>query len=956
MELLGTAVGPSYTFAAAMHSNGETFTIDSAQQPDNVTDVRLRTINNHGDPSYIGAREFQVLGDSVTATTVFEAAMHPNGESFVLDVAAQPTDVTDIRLLTINNHGDPSYIGAREIQFLGPSVTETKTFSAAMHGNGETFELDAEDIPTSVTDVKFITIDNHGDPSYIGLREFELLGDSTGPSHTFTLAMTSTLQTITLDSEDAVTNVIGAKLITIKNHGDPSYTGMAEFRLAGTAAGPSYVFEAQMGTGGQSFDFTNTGAKLLRFHSLNNHGDPSYTGAAEFTTSSGLCGDAPAVDHIQIQHAGSALTCSAAPLTIKACADASCTNVANTDVTVTLAATGAASTWSANPLVIPANSSSGVNVNLGHTTAETVTLSASSNPMAANATTCAPNCDLAFSEAGYVVTLNNHQSCASENLVIQAVKLSDTGTSCAPAYTGSQSLGLSFNYLNPATGSTVPKLNSTDMATATVNQNRTVTFDGSGTATLAFSYADAGQISVNVSDAGTNGLSTGTVTTVVTPAKIQFAADANAQCTSGDASCTAFTKAGEAFNLAVMGACSDGTVTPNFAMDNIPLTVNTIAPTLGNPVFLGVTNVSIAQGSGGTHTITNQAVSEVGVFTITATPATNGYIGTTIAPSTSGNIGRFTPGYFELATTVEGSLGSGSSFAYSGQMDTVVTTQGKITYTAAPQFIATAKSQAGQTTLNYADTFAKLQASDVSWVAPSQDASQNGADGLNKLNLTANISNGTLTPGAGVLTYQFAASDNFVYTRETNALIAPFTADIDLRINAVTDSDGITANDTDADAGNGVLTLQPTGLPIRFGRWRLKNAFGPGGSNSLAVPMVLEYYDGNNFSLNTLDSFTTFDAATDVTITDIDLAPASTTASGNSTFANGYSEALLLSPAGAGNRGNVQVLMDVPDWLKFDWDNLDNQNDGPYDDNPKARATFGVYRGNDRVIYWREKR
>ena len=39
----------------------------------------------------------------------------------------------------------------------------------------------------------------------------------------------------------------------------------------------------------------------------------------------------------------------------------------------------------------------------------------------------------------------------------------------------------------------------------------------------------------------------------------------------------------------------------------------------------------------------------------------------------------------------------------------------------------------------------------------------------------------------------------------------------------------------------------------------------------------------------------------------------------------------------------------VEDWKKDDLDG-----DGGLDD-PTATATFGVYRGHDRVIYWRER-
>ncbi|MEH6473556.1 MAG: LamG domain-containing protein [Halopseudomonas sp.] len=281
IAFVGDSVTPSYNFTAAMHGNGQTFTLDVADQPVAVTAARLRTVSNYGDPTYTGARELRLLGPSIAESTTFVAAMHGNGESFVLEADKQPVDVTAVRFRTVSNHGDPSYTGARELQLLGPSIAASNTFTAAMHGNGETFVLDAEDQPVDVTDLRFISISNHGDASYTGARELALLGPSVTASTTFSLPMTSGPHQITLDAEDSVSDVTSVRLITIDNHGDPSYTGLAELELLGDPEGPDYVFQAQMGTAAQTYLFTPSMGRVFRFHSLSNHGDPSYTGASE---------------------------------------------------------------------------------------------------------------------------------------------------------------------------------------------------------------------------------------------------------------------------------------------------------------------------------------------------------------------------------------------------------------------------------------------------------------------------------------------------------------------------------------------------------------------------------------------------------------------------------------------------------------------------------------------------
>jgi MSHA biogenesis protein MshQ len=45
----------------------------------------------------------------------------------------------------------------------------------------------------------------------------------------------------------------------------------------------------------------------------------------------------------------------------------------------------------------------------------------------------------------------------------------------------------------------------------------------------------------------------------------------------------------------------------------------------------------------------------------------------------------------------------------------------------------------------------------------------------------------------------------------------------------------------------------------------------------------------------------------------------------------------------------VDVTLDVPSWLEFDWN-------GSGAEDPMGTATFGRHRGHDRIIYWSEQR
>jgi MSHA biogenesis protein MshQ len=128
----------------------------------------------------------------------------------------------------------------------------------------------------------------------------------------------------------------------------------------------------------------------------------------------------------------------------------------------------------------------------------------------------------------------------------------------------------------------------------------------------------------------------------------------------------------------------------------------------------------------------------------------------------------------------------------------------------------------------------------------------------------------------------------------------------------------------------------------------LENSFGPETSN-FPQPMRLEHYDGTDFTDSLANSCESFDP-TKISLSNISLDPALTSvlgASGN--FINGQTQGLGFQATGRGNQGQIGVTYDSYDWLRYDWDD-----DGDYDDNPNAVATFGLFRGDDRLIHWRE--
>ena len=59
---------------------------------------------------------------------------------------------------------------------------------------------------------------------------------------------------------------------------------------------------------------------------------------------------------------------------------------------------------------------------------------------------------------------------------------------------------------------------------------------------------------------------------------------------------------------------------------------------------------------------------------------------------------------------------------------------------------------------------------------------------------------------------------------------------------------------------------------------------------------------------------------------------------------------VILSAPGSNNNGSVDIEYTVPEHLRYDWD----ADPSTADTSPINTATFGSFRGNDRIIYRRE--
>jgi len=140
---------------------------------------------------------------------------------------------------------------------------------------------------------------------------------------------------------------------------------------------------------------------------------------------------------------------------------------------------------------------------------------------------------------------------------------------------------------------------------------------------------------------------------------------------------------------------------------------------------------------------------------------------------------------------------------------------------------------------------------------------------------------------------------------------------------------------------------------IRFGRLKMDNAYGSE-LIELSSPLYTEYFNGSFFVRNTADNCTAITLAQlrfngnvnpEVTVS----SGASTATLANIPVASGQA-GLAFSAPNAGNTGSIDISVNsLFNWLKFDWDG-----DGHHDNTPTARVTFGIYKGNQKQIYFRE--
>ena len=716
------------------------------------------------------------------------------------------------------------------------------------------------------------------------------------------------------------------------------------------------------------------------------------------------CTAEPQIHHYEIVHDGNGLTCAAETVTVKACIDDSCANLSTESVTLDFLVDGA--------LISAPTFTGSTDISFNNTDVETVTLSvANATVSASDPVVCddgvGASCNMVFSNAGFRFlygdsnseTLPNQVSGTvfPEELKLQALK--DNNGVCEGIFTDSNNIDLSQQNVAPTTPAGLDfTINSSSIAKHPSFTNTGLNFGADSIAVIPTPiYHDAGEIRLHANyNVGGITLTGSSDPFWVSPAELVVSATSGSGTGStvlnGASSSDGPTHAaGENFTLTVSAKNSLGVVTPNYSPGQIELKVERTGPT---PALTGSVNgdlmyaagatlsasvgstfqdITLTNFSSGISTFNGAQYSEVGLLNLDVKDSDYGNVGIIIDTKNANDvndiadidIGRFIPDHFEQTIVTNGSFlatcNIGTTFAYSGQTDEATGLIGAISYLTKPVLAITARNKQGDRTQNFYEDgqgpindYMKLAAAGVVVTEPTLDEVARGVD-TTLLPLTANMNTGTLSQNdlttlipadnplpRGVLHYQFSELDNFFYNRSANALVAPFNSDIDFSIATIIDSDNV-----NVDVAK-VVDASPTGVEIRFGRLALENSFGPEIS-SLPQPMQIEHFDGTNYIVSDNNNCVTYDAS-NITLSNISLNPALTgAAGGNGNFIDGETRTIELTAPGAGNTGEIGVVYSTFEWLKFDWGNT-----GSYDQNPSAIATFGLYRGNDRIISWRE--
>lgn len=470
-----------------------------------------------------------------------------------------------------------------------------------------------------------------------------------------------------------------------------------------------------------------------------------------------------------------------------------------------------------------------------------------------------------------------------------------------------------------------------------------VYFDSEGKAYFNLRYPEAGKVALKAKIKGEKD-SLGQNSFVSFPAYLQLTVDGGL-CGASDSCDKSFVAAGEPFTMKVTAYQFGGNKKPaqNYQQSGLTISHKVSYPQFDSaiPGTLGTTTYDHINLTNGTGSVT-QTVSEVGAFDFKITPPET-YLGSkafTITPAEE-NIGRFYPKYFRVddAKGNQWAYPHKENFAYMGQgfgveefyVEALNADKGALTNYAF--FSSGLQAKFGlKDTSSYQSRFILNKTYTGTWV-------NNGAAYVTSRSLGKFT--GSTTDGLELLKGSGSSYPDGPLNFNENA------KDTAISIKPADDN----KDPVSIDGSEGLLPTQPD---IRFGRIDLDDVGGNQGS-TLRVPLRVEYWNGSRFIANPDDNQTDVKgvtaAETHIWPTGTDADPKAVTLGAGGEVSFGSSRSVTATQAEP-YRQQTRVWLDLDDsknglpWLKYNWD---NKKAG--EENPSTVVTFGIHRGNDRVIY-----
>ncbi|EGR0517537.1 MSHA biogenesis protein MshQ [Vibrio cholerae] len=698
------------------------------------------------------------------------------------------------------------------------------------------------------------------------------------------------------------------------------------------------------------------------------------------------------INHFRITLPQQALTCDVADVSVRACANSDCSNTFTDPVTAYLtpnslpSATGG---WVNGP-ILTLNNGIGL-TQLRRNEAGTVDVGVSgSNPTAVafNNTQCsyngsdfsANNCTVNFLDSGFVVDVPNAYANQTVTGTIKAVRKDNASQQCLPSFGNVQkSVAFWSDYLEPSSGSSGFKVlpvvvNGTNVGQSANNaQPINLTFDQNGTAAFTVSYREAGNVALNARFTGSGDeqdlLLEGQASFIRVPKALVLNAksfyNSDGQCPAANMSCNVFARADENFDLNIRAEAvvadpddaSDDLTIHNYQQQNIALQHTLVQPSTGQSGVLGVNEYTHLQG--GTTTVA-QKVSEVGVFDFSLVAPTH-YLGLDLASAnlpidvvSTGPIGRFIPAYFDVSpmtvTLAAACSTGGQPFTYLGQ---------PFSYANNPGLYLQPKSGSGSDTLNY--LIGDWWRYENSWTE------RDYSDAANNLSIV--FTNQLDEP----VTRQTASTSGVILDGERLSYQKPlqpkpvFNAAFNLTLSAsdLTDQDGVCYRPNASPLCSG-YTFPPIdgAMPLYWGKLVIQDVYGPE-TQALEQPIYVEHFTNNGFVRTIEDSCTALPAISGFTLqsdpnnngytvlTTGVAVPPQVLAEHSAANLNSGQRAIRFSAPGAGARGVIDSVLDL-NAHNLLWLAEDKDGDNNFDQTTQGRAQFGLYRGSDRVIWWRE--